>query len=36
MNKDPTEISEIEISAHTILLRNINKELPVSEVKEKL
>lgn len=29
MNEDPTELTEVEISMHSVLLRGINKKISI-------
>jgi hypothetical protein len=36
MNDDPSELTEVEISSHTVLLRNLNPNLSLQKAQEKI
>lgn len=36
MGDDPSELTEVEISAHTVLLRGLNKDLPLMKAQERV
>jgi hypothetical protein len=35
-NLDPTEMTEVEISMHSVLIRGINREIPLKEAEFKI